>query len=483
VSSTEVRPAPGARRKARPPGTTGLLRAAGDRLTGGEPVRFDSWAGAIWVVTIGLDFFWLANPAVLSPFDESLQRASIATTIAVLATLPRFRLPRPSWAVLAVLAFGFASALWSTAPGATVGFTATFLLIATLATVIASIADARTIVHGMMLGGLLFLGASWYALHEHLPRAEIPLYGSGYLAGASGNRNALSYTMALALAFAISFVPRQWWARVTWVLATGTIAAGVYLTQSGTGLGASLILLAVAVVLIVVDRRGRRRSRGARRLWSAAALGVLTLVGAAVGVELLGRLLERDMSTLTGRTPLWEAIWTATTGVDRWVGSGWGSVWPHTWNPAPPSAQYAEIIERTGYVLYHGHNSALDLLPEIGILGIAVYASTYVQAVVRALRLRDPRRGVDPARLAAGRATLLGVLGLLLFGVTEPMSTVPLGWFVVVVLATGIAPATATPAGRRADPGGRGARRAPAPGTPSPVPQPEGVGSPRNRIS
>lgn len=455
MSSTEVRPPRGTRRKARPAGPRGLAEAVGVRLTRGEPVRFDSWAAAIWVVVIGLDFFWMSNPAVLSPFDESLHRACVTTTIGVVATLPRFQLPRPSWAVLAVLAFGFASALWSTAPEATVGFTATFLLIATLATVIASIVDTRTIVHGMMLGGVLVLGASWYALHEQLPHADVPLYASGYLAGVSGNRNALAYTMVVALAFAISALPRRWWARVTWLLATATLLLGVYLTESGTGYGATLILVVVAVVLLVADRRGRRRTRSGRRLWATAALAVVTVAAAAAGVELLGRILGRDLSTLTGRTPLWEAIWSSTTGVDRWVGSGWGTVWPHSWNPAPPSAAYAEIIDRTGYVLYHGHNSIFDLLPEIGIVGVAVYASTYVHAVVRALRLRDPRRGVSPARLEAGRATLLGVLALLLLGVTEPMSTVPLGWFVAVVLATGLAPTPAVPARRRPGRAGR----------------------------
>jgi len=455
VESGDAQPTSGGRRRAEP---TGVVRSLVARLTSGNVVRFDSWFGALWVVVIGLDFFWMSNPTVLIPFDEALHKACVATAIAVVATLPRFQLPRPSWAVVGILSFGFASALWSSAPEATVHFTATFLLIATLATVIASIVDARTVIHGVMLGGVLVLGGSWYALHEKLPMADVPVGATGYLAGLSGNRNALAFTMVLSLTLAISFLPRRWWGRVVWALATGTIVAGVYLTESGTGYAASLILVVAAGVLLVIDGRRRREAPSVRRRLSVAALAVLAVVGGAFVVDLLGRALGRDVTTvatLTGRTPLWQAVWSSTTGIDRWFGSGWGTVWPHQWNPAPRSDAYREIIDRTGYVLYHGHSSFFDLLPEIGIVGVVLYALTYVHATLRAFRLRDPRRGPTPARLIASRATLLGVLGLLLLGVTEPMSTVPLGWFMAVLLATGLVPTSAVSAGRRAAPGRR----------------------------
>ena len=111
MHSTEVsagRRASVGRRRAEP---TSLARRLIARVTSGDRVPFDSWAGAIWVVTIGLDFFWLSNPVILGPFEESLQRAGIATAVAVVATLPRFQLPRPSWAALGVLATQLTSAV------------------------------------------------------------------------------------------------------------------------------------------------------------------------------------------------------------------------------------------------------------------------------------------------------------------------------------------------------------------------------------
>src|SRR5690606_28021032 len=119
------------------------------------------------------------------------------------------------------------------------------------------------------------------------------------------------------------------------------------------------------------------------------------------------------------------------------------------------------IIELSGFPLAHGHSSVFDLVPEIGVLGAAIYALTYLEAVLRALRLRGPRWSPPPPRLEASRATLLGVAALTPFGFTEPMSTIPLGWFVIALLATGLIPA-ASGAGVTPRPA-RGRRRADRP--------------------
>lgn len=425
------------------------MRRLGAQATRGDTVRFDSWSGALWTIVIGLDFFWVSNPVVLIPFDEALHKACIATAIAVVATLPRFRLPRPPWAVLGVLTFGFASALWSTDPGATVHYTATLALVALLATVIVANSDARTIAQGMLLGGVLVLGTSWYAFHEEMARADVPPGGIGFLAGIGGNRNALAYTMVLSLVFAVSFLPRHWWARSIWAAACGAVLVGIFLSQSATGYLVALIVLTGGAALMVSDRRRPPQKRSTGRRWAMRLVPVLVLVGILLGAEALSRALGRDPSTLSGRVPLWESIWHSTTGIDRWFGSGWGSVWPHAWSPRTTSPAYEEILERTGAVLYHGHSSLFDLLPEVGLVGVAIYALTYVQAVRRALLLRDLSRGRTAARLDASRATLLGVFALIVFGLAEPIATIPLGWFTIVILATGLQPTPARPAGGR----------------------------------
>jgi len=116
-------------------------------------------------------------------------------------------------------------------------------------------------------------------------------------------------------------------------------------------------------------------------------------------------------------------------------------VWPHPWYPAAPNAAYDEIVTRHGELLSHGHNSFFDLIPEIGVLGVAIFALVYVQAGTRVLALRDgANQSVHRSRLEASRITLLGIVALLVFGLSEPLSTIPLGWFTLVVLATGVLP-------------------------------------------
>ncbi len=424
-----------------------------------------TWRGVLWTVVIALDFFWVSDPRVLTPFDDSLRNACVVTVLAVLATLPQARWPRPAWSVLCVVIVGFTSVLWSAYPDVSYAFTMKAVLVAALATTVVTYADARTVAHGMTLGGVVVLAVSWFALARDMPGAAVPLGTQGHLAGVGGNRNILAYTLVIALAFAVSQLPSRPWGRALALTGTAILLVGLYLAESGTGMVAALVVVASAVALALVDRRGpSAQARSARRRWRTRGIVLGALVAGMVAVDLIGRLLGRDLGSLSGRVPLWESIWSSTTGAQRWFGAGWGAVWPHGWEPAPPNPDFLEIIGRTGFWLGHGHNAALDLLPEIGLVGVVVVALTYVQAVAGGLAQRDPALAT-PARLQASRTVLLGVGALVLFGLTEPMSTIPLGWFTIVVLATGLSATEPGTPGRRRLVRHPVARRTPA-GTP-----------------
>lgn len=408
---------------------------------GNAPVISDSGAGAAWTIVIALVFFWLSNPLVLLAFSSSVRIAATVSLGAVLFTARRTP-PRPPLSVLVVLGFGFLSALWSTFSRLTVDFTLLYVVVALIAFAVATTADARTVAQGVLLGGVLIVVASFYTFKVGYPSAAVIPGTEGYMAGVGTNRNILAYTLAVALAFGVAFLPRRWWARCCWAVAVGSLLAGIYLAESGTGYLVTIVVLVVAAASGATDRwHPPSPVRSRRRRWVGRG-GFVLLVGAAVvGLEVVSRILDRDLASLSGRVPLWEAVWDETTGADRWFGSGWGVVWPHPWYPAAPNAAYDEIVARYGELLSHGHNSFFDLLPEIGMLGAATFALVYVQAGTRALALRkSARQTVHPSRLEASRITLLGIVALLVFGLSEPMSTIPLGWFVIVLLATGVRP-------------------------------------------
>ena len=111
--------------RARPPDVSVGTHAARTEAWTFRPRRaratLASWRGHMWAVVIALDFYLLSNPLVYEPiFAISLQRAVLITAVAVVISIPWLRVPRLNLAVLAFFAWGFASALWSIQPGATV---------------------------------------------------------------------------------------------------------------------------------------------------------------------------------------------------------------------------------------------------------------------------------------------------------------------------------------------------------------------------
>lgn len=403
-------------------------------------MAFDSRLGVLWTAVIAVDFFWLTNPVVFMNFTDSLRNAC-AVTLGAMVLTPLRRVPRLPWTVLAVVGFLFLTLLWSTFSRFTMHVALLYLAIAVLGLVIAATVDARTLAHGMMLGGVVVVALSIYAYRIELPgSAASP--GEGYLAGVGSNRNILSYTMVLALAFAISFLPRTWLGRLLWLGGTSTILLGLFLTQSATGFVAASALIGMAFVMAVRDRAIARTEDPAHRVgWLLRVAPVAVLAASTVVLAALIQIRGRDAGTVTftGRTPLWSATWHATDGWDRWFGAGWGVVWPHPWFPAGANDLYAEITARAEIAMSHGHNSVMDLLPEVGLIGILLWAAAYAQAAARGLDARRVAAAPDAARLTASRAVLLPLFALLVYGLTEPLSTIPFGWWILVMLATGIA--------------------------------------------
>ena len=132
----------------------------------------------------------------------------------------------------------------------------------------------------------------------------------------------------------------------------------------------------------------------------------------------------------SGRMPVWRAI--TEVWADSPVGGyGWGALWPYSW--FHPEVNYTKglIDQKAGLWYSHGHNSVLDILPQIGLVG----AASLVVVVVLAIRwVFVP---VDEAEYATVRWIALGTLGFLVYGITEPMVAIPVSWFLLVVIAAG----------------------------------------------
>ena len=407
--------------------------------------------GVVWTVVIAFDLLLLSNPLVLiSEFPTSLHWAEIATGIGLLLTLHRVKLPTIPVSVLAFLAWCLLSALWSIDQHSTLAATWFYLQITLVAVVVAANVDSVVFATGLSVGGVMVVAASVWAFETQ----QVGAYYNGVdrvvMLGLSMNMNILAYTLVIALAGCLSLTfPKRPWTWVLWLTTLATIGYGLVRAGSATGYLSAICLIVVAALFASPIARELRLTTIAVLLGAVAfVIGALLVV-----VALLGK----DLTTVSDRLPFWEAT-LEVTGDAPVAGFGWGAVWRNlSW--ANPTNDVAEqIYAAAGLRLSHGHNNFVQIAPELGLVGVALAVAIFVHLGVRAFGRSSRRTG--PSRTRQYRALLaLGLVALNVFGLTEPMLTVPLGWWTVTALLSvqPSAPARAKTIGRH-----RAERRRPA---------------------
>ena len=183
--------------------------------------------------------------------------------------------------------------------------------------------------------------------------------------------------------------------------------AGLVLSRSVT---AGVALGVVAVVYLAF-----RALRGLHRSWwmvlLVVAIAFLTLLF-ATGVVLgfpsldeasgqLARLIGRDI-TLTGRAYLWELM-LREIAHHPWFGTGYGGFWLGLQGA---SGQIAYLV-KWGYP-GQAHNGYLDIVNELGVVGLLLLGAFLVQHALALARLRY----IDPAQAGFHTALLVMVLVL-----------------------------------------------------------------------
>ena len=423
---TEARIAPASAVHAR-------LRALALRNAQLPPAGEGTMRGALWSAFIAVEFYLLSNPLVYVPtFDVALSNALDLALVVVLLQLPWLRAPRIPWTIAAFLFLAALSSTWSISPADTWSAVRLYLWIAAIAWLIAANVTLRVLVHGLAWGGVVVVVLSLYAHFEHFPGADVPMGGSGYMAGVGTNRNILAYTLVPALSAVVAVAPRSRTGWVLWPFLIGVNGLGIYLAQSGTGYLTAVCVVVCSLVLValtwMVPRVGRRA------VWAMRSLLAAGLIGFLASFDRISSWLGRDSGDLSGRVPLWHAIIDASADA-RWFGHGWGAVWSHPWQIAAPNDVTDELLAvlQIGYT--HGHNSFLDVLPQLGIAGVLLVAVCYLAVLARGMRGALPV-GADPQHRSYARFLVVMAFSQVAFGLTEPMAVIPLGWFLLVILAT-----------------------------------------------
>ena len=115
---------------------------------------------------------------------------------------------------------------------------------------------------------------------------------------------------------------------------------------------------------------------------SVTGLVFLAVDSSPLALAYLGR-----NATLTRRTEIWTAVWSAISS-HMLLGYGFSGFW------AGVHGESAQVAARLGFVARHAHNGFLDLWLELGLAGLLLFAAGYFQAVrngIRLLRMRHDR--------------------------------------------------------------------------------------------
>lgn len=383
--------------------------------------------GWLWAALVAATFFWMSNPLVFIPaFQLSLDQAIVWTMVVTVLSLPWLRLPRVPWPWLLFLGLALASQAWTIQPDATDISNKIYLQMAVMAFVAAANCEPVVIAVGLATGGVAVIVLSLYALHMGVFRIEYSSATGMVFGGIGTNENILAYTLVISVAATMAIGwPRARAGQLPWLAALSVQLYGLYRAGSGTGYS-TLLCLAVVMAGILVwphVRLQRRRAPVAVLAGASAAL-----IG---GIAVMTLVLGKEPLSLSGRVPFWRATFDSTMALAPVLGSGWGAVWEQPWDPAPPNHVAIDIYSRAGYSLPHSHNFFMEVLPELGVVGLVMVLVMIAYAVWAVRRAGLHPGSKDPL---AGRLLLLVLVAVLSSGTTEPMFAVPLGWWVLALV-------------------------------------------------
>jgi exopolysaccharide production protein ExoQ len=218
----------------------------------------------------------------------------------------------------------------------------------------------------------------------------LPKYGVDHLAhpgdwqGVFIQKNSLARAMVFS-ALVFYFVRPAALARFRWLGLAGSICL-LALSRSVTG------IVVFALVIAILPLYGLIRNKLAVAVPVGIAVGLLLIVSVpligAYGQELLP-MLHRS-STLTGRTDLWHAV-LFSAAKRPWLGYGFNTFWMGM------RGESASVMLQVDWFPKHSHNGFLDLVLDLGVVGLVTFLAGYLSLWSKALRLIRGVAGPNPA--------------------------------------------------------------------------------------
>jgi exopolysaccharide production protein ExoQ len=280
-----------------------------------------------------------------------------------------------AWPIIAFLTLACASVLWADDPGIVPRRVVVLLCLAAAAWAVARAWSLPDILLFNILACLAMLVTS---LALEVVRGRFQPFDGGYrLAGLTHpNNHALEAVVVIISSFfAIRLSPhrRRWY-----TLAAGLAVVLLLVTRSRT----SVLSVILALGFAMLRTMPKRRVLGLGLLLAASVLAISVfgpgLVDSARHAALMGRdASTADIGTLTGRTELWGELLTYVAARPL-LGYGLGGFWSQT--------HTAYIALALGWVVGHSHNGYLEVLLDLGAVGLTLFVIVLGAGITQALR-------------------------------------------------------------------------------------------------
>jgi exopolysaccharide production protein ExoQ len=273
-----------------------------------------------------------------------------------------------------LVAWAFASSQWSIAPDVTFRRSIALMMTSLFGLYLAARYDWREMIE-LLAGVFLLLAAGSYiasllfpgfGVHDTIhPGAWKSLWYEKNMMGAQMVVGLLAQLAAAVIA------PRR---RKLWIGGAVLCIGLVFLSTSTTALLGMLLVLGGAMALALVRRGG---PAPVVVIWGGVAgLGAfLALI--LLAPEVFFGLIGKD-PTLTGRTGIWEALFRRVE-LRPWLGYGFGAFWIDPWGPS------WFIKNEVQWAAPNAHNGWLDILVQLGVVGLVLAAAHFLISVTAAL--------------------------------------------------------------------------------------------------
>jgi O-antigen ligase len=192
--------------------------------------------------------------------------------------------------------------------------------------------------------------------------------------GTFDHKNVMAPALILALITIVLF-ERRYIVKIPFIAIIGVLLIG---SQSATGISGVIVAFAGWLWIRRFNRQDARFSSAF--VFLSVILLLLAIVITVFSLPLLTGLYGKDL-TFTGRTQIWSASWWASKE-QPWTGFGYGGVWFK-----PSDYPTFDINQRIGFPAFHAHNGALDLLLNLGAIGLGLFIILLLSTMAGAWRL------------------------------------------------------------------------------------------------